>query len=147
MRSITPERVHAVLRYAWNSSGRPIVAVLESTYKGRAVYMFIRLVRQHSQSLTARVYTMFIETLDEHSIPISRLTLCYIILMSEHCTCMYVSLCVLFSVTEASGTKILNLGQLQPLTEFQKCLQQCSVNSQCKPSWYKFINPLPTVAV
>ena len=35
--------------------------------------------------------------------------------------------------TEAGGgSKILNLGELKPLTEFQKCLQQCSRRQQCE---------------
>ncbi len=36
-------------------------------------------------------------------------------------------------VTEVGGgSKILNLGELNPLSEFQKCLQQCASNNQCE---------------
>ncbi len=38
-------------------------------------------------------------------------------------------------VTEAGGgSKILNLGELNPLLEFQKCLQQCAGSNQCEYS-------------
>ena len=34
------------------------------------------------------------------------------------------------------GSKILNLGELKPLSEFQKCLQQCAQSNQCKVVQY-----------
>ena len=41
--------------------------------------------------------------------------------------------------TEAGGgSKILNLGELKPLTEFQKCLQQCSRSKHCEFLFYLF---------
>lgn len=33
-----------------------------------------------------------------------------------------------------SGSKILNLGELKPLSQFQKCLQECAQTSGCKTS-------------
>ena len=39
-------------------------------------------------------------------------------------------------VAEADGgSKILNLGELKPLSEFQKCLQQCASSKQCE-CWF-----------
>ena len=40
-------------------------------------------------------------------------------------------------ITEVGGgSKILNLGELKPLSEFQKCLQQCAQSNQCKVVWF-----------
>ena len=33
---------------------------------------------------------------------------------------------------ESVGSRILNLGKLQPLSEFQKCLVQCATTKECK---------------
>ena len=33
---------------------------------------------------------------------------------------------------EAGGSRIVNLGRLQPLSEFQKCLEQCASSKKCK---------------
>ena len=33
---------------------------------------------------------------------------------------------------ESGGSRILNLGKLQPLSEFQKCLVQCAMTKECK---------------
>ena len=33
---------------------------------------------------------------------------------------------------ESAGSRILNLGNLQPLSEFQKCLVQCAMTKECK---------------
>lgn len=33
---------------------------------------------------------------------------------------------------ESGGSRILNLGKLQPLSEFQKCLEQCASTKECK---------------
>ena len=35
-------------------------------------------------------------------------------------------------LTESGGSKILNLGKLEPLSEFQKCLEQCASTKQCR---------------
>ena len=34
--------------------------------------------------------------------------------------------------TESGGSRILNLGKLQPLSEFQKCLEECSATKKCR---------------
>ena len=34
--------------------------------------------------------------------------------------------------SESGGSRILNLGKLQPLSEFQKCLEQCVSTKHCK---------------
>ena len=36
------------------------------------------------------------------------------------------------SAAESGGSRILNLGKFQPLTEFQKCLEQCASIKKCK---------------
>ena len=35
-------------------------------------------------------------------------------------------------LTESAGSRIVNLGKLQPLTEFQKCLERCGSAKQCR---------------
>ena len=42
-------------------------------------------------------------------------------------------------LTESAGSRIVNLGKLQPLTEFQKCLERCASTKQCR--WINLYPP------
>ena len=45
--------------------------------------------------------------------------------------------------TESGGSRIVNLGKLQPLSEFQKCLEECASTKKCE-SLFLLSLPLPS---